>query len=274
MSNHKLTSNLTLAFGNWLEVADELPDTSVDMVLCDLPYGLTHHYWDSIIPLEKLWESYYRVCKPDASIVLFAAQPFTTVLAASNIAALKDDFVWVKNKVTGHLNARRKPLRKHEHVLVFRRLGCGTYNPQMSTGHPPVHSFVKRFATSGDGTYGVERNRISGGGSRLRFPTSVLEFATVNNNDSQRIHPNQKPIALLEHLIRTYSDLGDTILDNTMGSGSTGLAAIRTGRNFIGIEKDRKYFDAAEEWLLSASCPEFPGWKQFDCIIPPANSQE
>lgn len=257
-----------LAQDNWLNFADELPDESIDMVLCDLPYGMTRHKWDSVIPLPDLWRSIHRVCRPDANIILFAAQPFATTLAASNLRCFKDEAIWVKNKVTRHLNARWMPLRKHEQLLIFRREGRGTYNPQMSEGHEPVHGFTKRNATNGNGTYGKERNGISGGGSCRRFPTSVIEFSKVNNDDPQRIHPNQKPVSLLEYLIKTYSNAGDTILDNTMGSGSTGIACINTCRHFVGVEQNPSYFAAAEEWLLRQSCPAFQGWAKCNALVP------
>jgi site-specific DNA-methyltransferase (adenine-specific) len=243
------------------------------MVLCDLPFGVTRHKWDSVIPFIPLWQSYARVCKPAANIVLFAIQPFAAALIASKPTWFRYDLIWEKNKPTGFLNANRRPLAKHEAILVFRMQGSGFYHPQKTAGHPPMHA-VNNGKHFGDATYGSHYKAATRGGSTERFPTSVLHFPRVNNDDPHRVHPNQKPVALLENLIRTYSTDGDTILDNTMGSGSTGLASIRCGRNFIGIENDPEYFDAAEEWLLSASCPEFPGWNQFDRIIPPANSQK
>jgi site-specific DNA-methyltransferase (adenine-specific) len=219
-----------------------------------------------------MWDGYEHVCKPDATIVLFAAQPFATALIASKPSWFRYDRIWVKNKPTSPLNVHRMPLPKHEIILIFRRHGSGVYNPQMTDGHAPMHA-VRKGKHFGAGTYGSHHKTPTRGGTTKRYPTSVMLFDRVNNDDPQRIHPNQKPVPLLEDLIRTYSNVGDTVLDNTMGSGSAGLAAIHTGRNFIGVEKDPDYFDAAEGWLLPASSPHFCGWEQFDSILPPAISE-
>jgi site-specific DNA-methyltransferase (adenine-specific) len=229
--------------GNCLDIMKELPDKSVDMVLCDLPYGVTaRNKWDKIIEPAALWSSYTRVCKPNAAIVLFAAQPFASIMVASNPKEFRYDWIWEKNKSTGFLNAKKMPLRKHEHLLVFYRK-VPTYHPQKTTGHSPVHKFVKN--TSDGNNYGQTKLGVSGGGSTERYPSSVLRFPVINNDNPEKFHPTQKPVELCEYLIKTYTNEGDTILDNTMGSGSTGVAALRTGRKFIGIEQDKKYFDKA-----------------------------
>jgi site-specific DNA-methyltransferase (adenine-specific) len=248
-ANRSNQTNFILGLGNCLDVLQEIPAQSVDMVLCDLPYGITRHRWDTVISLEPLWAAYNRVCKPKANIVLFAAQPFSTVLSASKLDWFRYELVWFKNKGTGHLNAKRQPLSQHELVLVFRRKSGGTYNPQMSTGHRPMHHATNN-PTKGS-TYGAQGKLCSRGGSTKRYPSSVLQFPRLNNDDPRRIHPHQKPVALLEYLIKTYSRRGDVVLDNTMGSGATGIACASTGRQFIGLEQDPIYFERAEAWLLS-----------------------
>lgn len=260
-------SDLTLIRGEWLKIAKEIRPHSVDLVLCDLPFGVTHHSWDSVIPFSQLWDTYERICKPTANIVLFAVQPFATSLIASKPSWFRYDLIWVKNKPTGFLNARRRPLPKHENILIFRPCASGVYTPQKTEGHPPMHA-VRSGKHNGDTTYGSHQKAETRGGTTSRYPTSVLDFSRVNNDDPHRIHPNQKPVALLEYLIKTYSADGDTVLDNTMGSGSAGLASIRCGRNFIGIEKGSAYFNAAEKWLLSESCPNFPGFGPYNYVLP------
>jgi len=221
----------------------DIPSGSVDMVLCDLPYGITaRNKWDKVISPNDLWEAYNRVCKPSSAIVLFAAQPFASLLIASNTKQFRYDWVWEKNKSTGFLNAPKMPLRKHEHLLVFYRKSP-TYNPQKSTGHSPVHKFVKN--TSDGNNYGETKIGVKGGGSTERYPTSILKFPVINNDDPDKFHPTQKPVDLCEYLIKTYTNEGDTVLDNCMGSGTTGIASIRTNRGFIGIERDKKYFTKA-----------------------------
>jgi site-specific DNA-methyltransferase (adenine-specific) len=221
----------------------ELPANSIDMVLCDLPYGMTaRNKWDKIISPDELWPLYSKVCKPNAAIVLFAAQPFASIMVSSNPKDFRYDWIWDKNKSTGFLNAKKMPLRKHEHLLVFYRK-MPTYNPQKTTGHSPVHKFVKN--TSDGNNYGKTKLGVTGGGSTERYPSSILRFPVINNDDPEKFHPTQKPVELCEYLIKSYTNEGDTVLDNTMGSGSTGVAAIRTGRNFVGIEQDKKYFAKA-----------------------------
>lgn len=224
---------IRLIQGDCLEVMKQIPDSSVDMVMCDLPYGTTQNKWDSVIPLELLWREYRRVCKPSAAIVLTASQPFTSVLGASNLAGLRYAWVWEKNAATGHLNAKRMPMKLHEDILVFSD-APHAYYPQ---GLQPLGKVVRRGNNGGNfGKSGTENFQ-----EWTNYPRSILRFAS----DSGAVHPTQKPVALMEYLIRTYTNEGDTVLDNTMGSGTTGVACVNTGRKFIGIEKDPKYFDVA-----------------------------
>lgn len=217
-----------------------IPDGSVDMILCDLPYGTTQNKWDSVIPFEPLWAQYKRVCK--GAIVLTATQPFSSALGASNLSSLRYSWTWVKPH-TGQLNAKRMPLKNVEDVLVFYSTPT-KYNPQFSEGAPYV---VKRKNYRGAESYGAQRDHttVSDG---ARYPKQVLEFAEGN-----KVHPTQKPVALMEYLIRTYTNPGDTVLDNCMGSGTTGVACENTGRKFIGIERDPTYFSIAASRIATAS---------------------
>jgi len=240
-------SDFTLYHGDCLSEMDNIQDDSIDMVLADLPFGTTNCTWDSVIDLEKLWEQYQRVVKPNTPILLFAQTPFDKVLGASNLKQLKYEWIWEKTTSTGHLNAKKMPMKAHENILVFYDK-LPTYNPQMTTGHKPVNSYTKHQP---DGEiYGKTKSGISGGGSTERYPRSVQVFAT----DKQKLalHPTQKPIGLLEYLILTYSNKGDTVLDNTFGSGSTGAAAANTGRSFVGIELNDKYFNMGSKRIESA----------------------
>lgn len=234
----------TILHGDCLDIMPTIPDASVDMVLADLPYGVTQNAWDKVIPFDRLWSEYRRVTKPNAAIVLTATQPFATQLVASNPKMFRYDLIWRKNKSTGFLNANRMPLRQHEAILVFyHRLPV--YHPQKTTGHAPVHSFTKHTADGSN--YGNTRRGISGGGQTDRHPTSVIDIPVVNNDAVHKIHPNQKPVGLFEYLIRTFSDDGAVVLDNCIGSGTTAIACLNTGRHFIGIEQDAKFCRLAEE---------------------------
>lgn len=234
---------VTLLLGDCLTHMQTIASGSVDMVLCDLPYGTTQNKWDCVLPLSLLWEEYHRIVKPTGAIVLFGQSPFDKVLGASNLEMLKYEWIWEKSKATGHLNAKKMPMKAHENILVFYRK-LPTYNPQKTTGHEPVHSYTKH-QTDGS-NYGKTKIGITGGGSTERYPRSVLKFA----KDMPPVyHPTQKPVALLEYLIKTYTHPGETILDNCMGSGSTGVACQNIGRSFIGIEKDQDYFQIAQNRL-------------------------
>lgn len=232
----------TILHGDCLDIMPTIPDASIDMVLADLPYGVTQNVWDKVIPLDRLWDEYRRVTKPNAAIVLTATQPFAAQLVASNPKMFRYDLIWRKNKSTGFLNANRMPLRQHESILVFyHRLSV--YHPQKTTGHAPVHSFTKHTADGSN--YGNTRRGISGGGQTDRHPTSVIDIPVVNNDATDKIHPNQKPVELFEYLIRTFSDDGAMVLDNCIGSGTTAIACLNTGRHFIGIEQDTEFMRLA-----------------------------
>jgi DNA modification methylase len=222
------------------EAMSTLESQSVDMVLCDLPYGTTQNKWDTVLPLDKLWAEYERLLRPTGVVVLTASQPFTSKLVVSKLDWFRYEWVWVKNKSSGHLNAKRKPMRAHEDVLVFSKF-AHTYIPQMSQGHKPGN-YAKRSSRSTN--YGKEI-MTEYGGSTLRYPKSTLEISVVNNDDPDKSHPTQKPVELMEYLIRTYTNPNDTVLDNTMGSGTTGVACLHTGRKFLGMETNEKYFQTA-----------------------------
>jgi DNA modification methylase len=230
-----------LYLGDCLEVLPMLPPNSVDLVLADLPYGTTRCAWDSPIPLQPLWAEYFRVCR--GAVVLFAQTPFDKVLGASNVRDLRYEWIWEKTNATGHLNAKRSPMKAHENVLVFYRKQP-TYNPQMTHGHARKAA-VKR----GDGSEVYGKQNLDGLSydSTSRYPRSVQTFASEKQTNN--LHRTQKPEALLEYLIRTYSNPGDLVLDNCMGSGSTGAACLSTGRGFIGIEKDSVIFAVAQARL-------------------------
>lgn len=228
--------------GDCLEVMSQITTGTVDMILCDLPYGTTENYWDSNIPLPKLWNEYKRIIKDDGAIVLTAQPPFDKVLGASNLPMLRYEWIWMKNNATGFLNANKMPLKAHENILVFYK-SLPTYNPQKTHGHKPVNKYKKH---SSDGSnYGKTIIGTEGGGQTDRYPVDVLYFP----QDVERYHPTQKPVALFRYLIETYTNVGETILDNCIGSGTTAVAAISCGRNFIGIEKEKEYVEVASKRL-------------------------
>lgn len=233
---------VNLMQGDCLELMKSIPDASVDMILCDLPYGTTQNKWDSVIPLDLLWAQYKRICK--GAIVLTAAQPFTSALVMSNIDWFKYDWTWRKPKGTGHLNAKKMPMRDKEDVLVFYPKQP-IYNPQFGSGKPYKDKAGKDHSatTSMTGSYGSYTNKREDSDGK-RYPKQVLEFGVVERGT---VHPTQKPVALMEYLIRTYTNEGMAVLDNCMGSGTTGVACANTGRNFIGIEMDEKYFQIAKD---------------------------
>jgi site-specific DNA-methyltransferase (adenine-specific) len=230
----------------------EIPSSSVDMVLCDLPYGTTACKWDAVIPFEPLWAAYRRVCKPNAAIVLTASQPFTSALVLSNASAFRHEWIWEKSKASNFLLARKQPLKAHESALTFC-YGTPPYYPQKTAGKP--YSGEKRAGRKGSNSEVVndvpnpQFRRGSADGTR--FPRSVQYFATPES-EGQTSHPTQKPVALMEYLIRTYTNSADVVLDNTMGSGTTGVACMNTGRNFIGIERDKGYFAIAKKRIQDA----------------------
>ena len=244
---------MKLIHGDCLEEMDRLikEGVKVDAVITDPPYGTTACKWDSVIPFDEMWERLNKLIKPNGAIVLFGSEPFSSALRMSNIKSYKYDWVWSKNKVTGFLNAKKQPMRKHEIISVFYNKQA-VYNPQMKEGCKPVNSYTKH--TSDGSTVGKTKKGIKGGGATKRYPVSVLEFAVVNQdgtNDGGNFHPTQKPLALMDYLIKTYTNEGDTVLDNTMGSGTTNLACLKLNRKSIGIEKEKQYYDVAVRRLSS-----------------------
>lgn len=232
---------MKLLHGDCLELMATIPDGSVDMVMCDLPYGTTQNKWDSVIPLEPLWKEYKRICK--GAIVLTAQCPFDKVLGASNVGMLRYEWIWRKESGSGHLNAKKSPLKDHENILVFYS-NPPIYNPQMRTGFKP---YVCKQGLPKSSNYGAQTGALTvSDGSR--YPLTVIEFP----RDKNKVHPTQKPVALMEYLIKMYTNAGDTVLDNCMGSGTTGVACLNTGRDFIGIERDDNYFWTASEWIAAA----------------------
>lgn len=238
-----------LYHGDCLEVMAQLPDASVDMILCDLPYGTTACKWDTVIPFEPLWAQYRRIAKRNAAIVLTASQPFTTALIASNMREFRYCWVWDKERGSNFQNARRQPMKSHEDVCVFYR-AQPVYTPQWWYSTPyKVSGGVRSKAIeglSGGSCANIHPGTESADGRR--YPLSIVRLP----RDSSRIHPTQKPVALMEYLIRTYTQEGETVLDNCMGSGTTGVACVNTGRKFIGIERDDKYFAIASERIANA----------------------
>ncbi len=217
---------------------NRVPDNSVDMVLCDLPYGTTRNKWDSIIDLGKLWEQYNRVIKDNGVVILTAQTPFDKVLGTSNIKNLKYEWIWVKNIATGHLNAKKMPMKEHENILVFYKKSP-TYNPQMTDGDPYIN---KRKPKNDSGTNYGEVKRTDTINDGKRYPKSVLYF-----DREIGLHPTQKPVPLFEYLIKTYTNEGDIVLDNCLGSGTTAVAAKNLNRNYIGFELEKDYYDKAIE---------------------------
>ena len=214
-----------------LEGMNRIEDKSVDMILCDLPYGTTQNKWDSVIPLDSLWEQYKRIIKDNGAIVLTGSQPFTSLLGASNIKMLKYSWVWKKTSATGHLNAKRMPMKNHEEILVFYQKQP-TYNPQN------VIDFNKVVKRGNNGNCYGDSGKVNFQ-EKTNYPRSILEFKSVGKT----IHPTQKPVDLFEYLIKTYTNEGDTVLDNCMGSGTTAIACMNTNRNYIGFELDKGYYD-------------------------------
>lgn len=236
---------IKLMHGDCLELMDEVPSGSVDMILTDPPYGTTACKWDSVIPLDKMWEQLKRVIKKNGAIVLFGAEPFSSTLRISN-KDYKYDWIWEKNTGTNFLHAKRMPIRFTENIHVFIE-GSSWYYPQKTIGHAPTNSGVGR--NTGNVYSGNSKVNYKGGDT-TRFPKNIIEFKSVNNY--KRIHPTEKPVDLMEYLIKTYTNESETVVDFTMGSGTTGVACINTNRKFIGIEKDEGYFKIAEDRINEA----------------------
>ena len=244
-------SKIDLYNGDCLEIMKDISDKSVDMILCDLPYGTTKCKWDKIIPFEPLWKQYRRIIKDNGAILLFSSQPFTTDLIVSNRKMFRYEIVWQKTLPMGFLNANKMPLKNHENILVFYK-------------HLPTYNPIKTAVTRSD----LGRKRKNGGKPQQygefrnagwvyeekgeRYPTDVIKFSNWNGalfgkTVNATKHPTQKPVPILEYLIKTYTNENDTVLDNCMGSGSTGVACVNTNRDFIGIELDKDYFNIAKQ---------------------------
>jgi DNA modification methylase len=231
---------IDLRQGDCLEVMKTIPDKSIDMILCDLPYGTTACKWDVVIPFESLWEQYNRLIKNNGAIVLFGSQPFTTDLINSNRKMFKYELIWDKVQGKQPFLAKIQPMKSHENIIVFGKSKL-VYNPQMRKGKPYTDKRKGQIAKT---EHFQKFERQSYENKDTRYPVTILEF---NNPNTKGMHPTQKPVALLEYLIKTYTNENETVLDNCMGSGSTGVACVNTNRNFIGIELDDKYFEIAKE---------------------------
>ena len=243
-------SNPVLMQGDCLELMKFIPDGSIDMILCDLPYGTTACKWDTIIPFEPLWAQYRRVIKRSGAIVLNASQPFTSALVMSNLEMFKYEWIWEKNKATGHLDSKKKPMKAHENVVVFYNLQP-TYNPQglVEKDTPTISKGDrgrKGIGSSGEVYRPAVKDAIQ---THSGYPRSIQRIGV---DMKASFHPTQKPVALCEYLIKTYTNEGETVLDNCMGSGTTGVACKNLGRKFIGIEKDETYFKTASERIEKA----------------------
>lgn len=235
----QISRDIDLYLGDCLELMESISDRSIDLVLCDLPYSITRCKWDTIIPFDKLWEQYNRVAKETTPFVLFGAEPFSSYLRISNIKNYKYDIVWDKVRGSGFLNVHKQPMRNHELISIFYRKQC-IYNPQKTFGHVKKEAFRRRELQTE--VYGKTK-KDNYYNSTERYPRSIVTFSTDTQKSS--LHPTQKPIALLEYLIKTYTNEGMTVLDNCMGSGSTAIACIDTNRKFIGMDIEKKYFDIA-----------------------------
>lgn len=233
---------VNLMRGDCLELMKELPDASVDMIMCDLPYGKTSNRWDSIIPFEPLWEQYRRIAKPNAAIVLTASQPFTTALISSNMRDFRYSWVWDKTKSGNFALAKKQPMKSHEDVCVFYRRQP-TYNPVMEIRGP----VRKKGGGKASNNFGITPTVSY---NNEYYPKSIIRFSAASRID--HYHPTQKPVALMEYLIKTYTNEGETVLDNCMGSGTTGVACRNLNRQFIGIEQDGQYFEIAKRRIEDA----------------------
>lgn len=221
----------------------KIQDNSIDMILCDLPYGTTQCKWDTVIPYEQLWNQYKRILKPIGTVALFGSEPFSSHLRISNISQFKYDWIWKKPKGTGHLNAKKQPMNDYEIISIFQKTSW--YNPQFTEGTPYKNKAGKNHAGTESMTdcYGAYTNfRYDNEGKR--YPKRIIEFPVVERGT---IHPTQKPTELLEYMIKTYTNEGEMVLDNCIGSGSTAIAALNTSRSFIGFELDSTYFSLAKE---------------------------
>ena len=253
-----MNKNIKLYFGDCLEGMAKLPDKSIDMILCDLPYGSTRSKWDKIIPFEELWKQYIRITKENSAIVLFGNEPFSSLLRSSNLDMYKYDWKWLKNNVTGFTNANYRPMKVYEDICVFSKTGASSggknnpmkYYPQgLIEVNKPKKNTAKRMGLITYANTNINKDNImlKEGSEYIQkytnYPVNILQF----DGDSKKVHPTQKPVTLLEYLIKTYTKENEIVLDNCMGSGSTGVACIHTNRKFVGMEKDEKYYNIAKD---------------------------
>lgn len=239
-----------LLHGDCLELMKNIPNGSIDMILCDLPYGTSACKWDSVLPFEELWTQYERVIKDNGAIVLFGSEPFSSALRMSNLELYKYDWKWEKPSGANFLNFKYQPAKVHEDIMVFGKMatsyskrGNMIYFPQMEDGTPYMQKSGSQKQKYGNSTVRSPIESVVTVNKGTRYPRSIQKF----NLDRDKLHPTQKPVALLEYLIKTYTNENETVLDNCMGSGSTGVACIHTNRNFIGMELDENYFKIANE---------------------------
>lgn len=248
MTDNQRKIKTELILGDCLKEMSKLPDKSIDMILCDLPYGETaRNKWDIVLPFAPLWKEYERIVKNNAAIILFANGFFTAELMQSKKELWRYNLIWEKTQPTGFLNAKKMPLRNHEDICVFYK-NLPVYNPQKTCDHTRK---VSKRGPCGSMNYGIDRSNEYD--STERYPKSVLHFS--KDIQKSALHPTQKPVALLEWLIKTYTNEGETVLDSCMGSGSTGIACVNTGRNFIGIEIDKEYFGVASRRISQENVP-------------------
>lgn len=234
--------------GDCLSLMKNIPDESIDLILCDLPYGSSQCRWDTVLPFENLWKEYNRIIKERGAIVLFGTEPFSSQLRLSNLKCFKYDWIWEKTKPSGHLNAKKQPMRAYEIISVFYKKQC-TYNPQgLIEGEFDNNRPSRGNKVKGEYVHGQERCGFAVS-KYTNYPINILKYSNPNNKTA---HPTQKPVDLLEYLIRTYTNEGGVVLDNCMGSGSTGVACLNTNRDFIGMELDEKYFKIAEQRIKTA----------------------
>lgn len=243
---------IQLRKGDCLELMRDIPDKSIDAIICDLPYGTTACKWDSIIPLEPLWQQYKRIVKDNGAIVLTASQPFTTKLISSNYEMFHHEIIWNKRFAANYAQAKTHPQKIHESILVF---GIKPkYYPQMILRDKPIIKGKNSGAEMYGGVSGLSRADYVGKVYTHKYPETIIEYSS--RAEKRGLHPTQKPVQLLEYLIKTYTNEGDVVLDNTMGSGTTGVACVNTNRGFIGMELDDKYFEISKERIEKAIAEE------------------
>ena len=239
---------IELKQGDCLELMQGIPEGSIDMILCDLPYGTTACKWDTVIPFEPLWAQYKRIIKGNGAIVLFGSEPFSSALRTSNLSMYRYDWIWEKDKPSNFATANKQPMKYHETISIFY-FSQPIYNKQMSTGHKPMNGQARYGRTCNGSVPSIEIKTRNSGGNTERNPSSIQKFNTCKHNslDKSGFHPTQKPVALLEYLIKTYTMEGETVLDNCAGSFTTAIACLNTKRSFIGIEKDAHYFQVGKD---------------------------